>query len=325
MKVLFVSSGNSQFGITAIVKNQGESLRNNGIDIDYFPINGKGVLGYSQNLIALKKYIRLHSYDVVHAHYALCGLASILSLRIIKIPIVVSYMGSDLYGSVCENGKKKKSSYLNIIISQFLQLFVRKIIVKSENLEQYIYFKKKSCTIPNGVNLDALKLIDKKLALSSLNLPSNKKYILFLGNPSSKRKNIKLLHEAIELIDAKNIRILAPYPIPFSEINLYLNAADVLAHTSYLEGSPNVIKEAMACSCSIVATDVGDVKWVIGDTEGCYVCSFDPLDVASKLNQALEYSVKYGRTEGRRRLIELGLDSESIAKRLISVYQSVLR
>ena len=91
--------------------------------------------------------------------------------------------------------------------------------------------------------------------------------------------------------------------------------------TSLWEGSPNVIKEAMACNCPIVSTNVGDVRWVIGDTEGCYITSFDPEDVAEKIKLALEFGK---RTNGRDRIIELGLDSETIAKRLIDIYSKVL-
>ena len=75
--------------------------------------------------------------------------------------------------------------------------------------------------------------------------------------------------------------------------------------TSFSEGSPQIIKESMACNCPIVSTDVGDVRDVIGETEGCYICSYDPKDVADKIKLALTYSEEKGRTNGRKRIIEL--------------------
>lgn len=319
MKVLFVSSGNSEFGISPIVKNQGESLKKNGIDIEYFTIKGKGINGYLKNIPILKKYLKTHHYDVIHAHYSFCGWVSKLTLT--KIPVIVSLMGSDTYGNVDLYGKKKSNSYINILSSKILQLFVKKIIVKSKNLESYTYLKNKVKIIPNGVDINKFKPIEKNICREKLNIDINYKLILFLGNPSDPRKNFNLLKNAINNIKDVNLKIIKPYPVDNKDIVYFMNAADVLVMTSYLEGSPNVIKEAMACNLPIVSTDVGDVKEIIGDTEGCYICSYDPTDVAEKIKMALSFGK---RTNGRKRIIELGLDSDSIAKKIIDVYQEVL-
>ena len=101
---------------------------------------------------------------------------------------------------------------------------------------------------------------------------------------------------------------------------MYLNAADALVLTSLWEGSPNVIKEAMACNLPIVSTDVGDVKEVIGDTEGCYITSYEPSDVAGKIKLALDFGK---RTNGREKIKHLEINT--IAKRIIDVYNEVLQ
>ena len=91
-----------------------------------------------------------------------------------------------------------------------------------------------------------------------------------------------------------------------------------------MEGSPNVVKEAMACNCPLVSTNVGDVEWVIGNTEGCYISSFEPAVMAEKIKLALQFAEKQGRTKGLTRIMELGLDSETVAKRIINVYENLL-
>lgn len=80
----------------------------------------------------------------------------------------------------------------------------------------------------------------------------------------------------------------------------------------------------MACNCPIVSTDVGDVSWVIGSTQGCYISANDPIDLMEKIILAIKYSKTNPKTNGRDYLIELGLDENTIAKKIISVYQDLL-
>lgn len=319
MRVLFLCSGNSKFGISPIVKNQSESLRNSGVNIDYFTIKGKGLKGYLKNIPKLRKFLKSDKYNLIHAHYSYAGWVSILT--IIEIPVVVSCMGSDIYGDVNYEGKRNFSSYFNILSAKLLQPFVNKIIVKSRNLERYIYIKDKVNIIPNGVDFKKFEILNRKKCREKLNINPKKKILLFLANTLEPRKNFKLLKKACSLIKNEELEISKPYPIPHSDIVFYLNAADVLVMTSYLEGSPNVIKEAMACNLPIVSTDVGDVKDVIGNTKGCYITSFDPKEVAKKIQMALDFGK---RTNGRERIIKLGLDSDTIAKKIINIYQEVL-
>ena len=90
--------------------------------------------------------------------------------------------------------------------------------------------------------------------------------------------------------------------------------------TSLWEGSPNVIKEAMACNCPIVSTDVGDVKKIIKNTQGCFITSFDPRDVSIGITKALRFGKK---TNGREHIKHL--DDKIIAKKIINLYQTVLK
>lgn len=319
MRVLFVCSGNSIFGISPIVKNQGESLKKNGIELDYFPVRGKGYKGYIKNISKLKETLKSKKYEIVHAHYTYCGWVGVLQLS--KIPVIVSFMGGDIHGAGEIKTKEKIvfSRYFNIFLSMLLQPFPKRIIVKSRNLEKYIYLRSKTSIIPNGVDFEKFRPLDKKLCRERLNLNTEKKIILFLGEPSEPRKNFKLLMQAYNLKKNNDIDITKPFPVPFRDVVYYLNATDVLVLTSYFEGSPNVIKEAMACNCPIVSTDVGDVKEVIGNTAGCYITTFDLEDVAEKIMMALAFGKK---TDGRKNIKHLEINN--IANRIIFVYKELL-
>jgi glycosyltransferase involved in cell wall biosynthesis len=92
--------------------------------------------------------------------------------------------------------------------------------------------------------------------------------------------------------------------------------------TSKTEGSPQVIKEAMACGCPIVSVDVGDVAERVSGVEGCYVVSSrEPAAIAEALQQALAFS---GKTNGRQRIIEMGLSNEQVAERLMAIYKQLV-
>ena len=83
-----------------------------------------------------------------------------------------------------------------------------------------------------------------------------------------------------------------------------------------------MVKEAMACGTPIVSVDVGDVKEVIGETAGCYIAERNADDIAEKIKMALAFR---GKTEGRQRIVELGLDNNQIAKRIIDIYKQCLK
>ena len=148
---------------------------------------------------------------------------------------------------------------------------------------------------------------------------SKKKNVLFLANPNDPRKNYILAKKAIEKLKNYNVKLYNPFPIKPDDFPIFLNDSSLFLLTSFNEGSPNVIKEAMACNIPIVSTNVGDVKEVIGKTEGCFIAKFDPLDVSKKILEALNFNK---RTTGRSDIQHLR--SDIIAKRIINIYNKII-
>ena len=320
MKILFVATGNNfnyyKGNFSPHVKGPAKALVNSGVDIDLFQVSSKGLRGYLKAIPLLRKKIKDTKYDIIHAHYGNCGIISSISKS--KEKLVVSYMGSDLLGSVNLNGNYTLSGFIITLINKLFSFTSNHYsIVKSEAMRKKIWFNKKVSIIPNGVDFKIFSPVDKIKAREELKLSINKKIILFVGDLESHVKNYKLAEKAVSLVQ-KDIQFLSISGVNQNILNLYYNSADLVLMTSFHEGSPNVIKEAMACNCPIVSTDVGDVNKITSSTKGCFITSFNPKDIADKINQAL----LYGKTNGRDNIEYL--DSANIAKKMISLYRDLL-
>lgn len=322
MKVLFVVSGNSAFyKIAPFIKSQGESIQEEGMELSYFLVMGKGWLNYYKNIGQLAEFLAENPVDLLHAHYSLCGLVAILAAG--KLPVVLSLMGSDTQRKFSGSLLTRLQGTLFYYITVLVQFFVKAIIYKSPNLEKAVYRKKIAHLVPNGVNLEQFS-ISKYSYRRELGLRTDRKYVLFLGNPTDHNKNFRLVESAVARLQRPDVVLINRYNISHDEVAMYLNAVDVVSLCSFSEGSPNVIKEAMSCGCPIVSTNVGDVSWVMGREPGHYLASFEAEDFAAKLAKALDFAEKNGRTEGRERILDLGLDTRTVARKVINIYEEVL-
>ena len=306
-KVLIVCSGTSG-QISPFVRDQVVSLKKLGIEADFFAIKRRGALGYFHSYMQFLGILRERKYDLIHAHYGLSGLLSAMQW---KVPCVITFHGSDI----------------NVI-------WVRPLSFLASRLSAYNIFVHPSqhskllassryAIIPCGVDLKTFFPLDRNSCRRKMKLEINRVYGLFSSGFSKEVKNYSLAKNAIDLLGI-DINLIELKGYSREEVNLLMNAVDFLIVTSFSETGPVVVKEAMACNLPVVSTDVGDVRWVTRDLAGCYLTSFDPGDVAAKLKIAADFAKKDGRTRGRDRIIELGLDSEIVARRIWDVYESVL-
>lgn len=311
INVIFVGSENSG-KLSPVIENQAKSLIEQGINIFYFGIIGRGIRGYLSNILPFRNSIKERHIDIIHAHYIVSALVPTLSLT--RKPIVVSLMGSDIYDNIG----------MLPIIRFLIKHCWSKTIVKSSKMKQLIKIPSVE-VIPNGVDFSCFFPIDQLEAKGKVGFEKTKKQIIFVSNPDRKEKNYQLALLAVGRLKNSNIELIPLYNIPNTELPDYYNAADIMLMTSTHEGSPNAIKEAMACNCPVVATEVGDIDWLLGNERGHFITEFDPEDVAEKIKLALAFSEKHGRTKGRERIIALGLDSRVIAAKIVDVYNNMIQ
>ena len=290
------------------MKAQADALTKEGIKVDFFLIKNNGVFGYLKSIRELIHCTENIEYDVYHAHYSFSGYVASLAK---KKPLVVSLLGTDVI-------KSSLSRSILKIVSSICDW--SRIIVKSDQMKNLLKIKKIQ-VVPNGVSFDTFHPINQKKARSILNWNLEEKIILFNGHKSNPIKNYALAEKAINLCK-KNIKIVEMKNLDQEKLNLYYNACDVFLSTSLWEGSPNTIKEAMACNANIISTNVGDVKYLFGKEKYNRICTFDPLEISTAITNALR--VKKENNKGRERLIHLSLQGTDVAQKLINLYHTIL-
>lgn len=306
MRILVVASYNKG-RFAPFILEQAEALEKQGCEVRFFGLQGKGIMGYLNNLSALKKTIREFRPDVVHAHYGLSGLLANLQRR---VPVVTTYHGSDI-----NEPKVLRFSKMAMRLSAW------NVFVSTKTLEN-AKPKKKYSLIPCGIDLSDLQLTDKSTARQKMNLIADKKYILFAGAFDNKVKNAPLAKEAVAQLNDENVELLKLKGYNRDEVTLLMCAADVFLMTSFTEGSPQVIKEALACGCPIVSVDVGDVKERVEGLGGCFVAnSREPKELADLLTKAMSFE---GKTQGREKVIACGLDNKLVARELMGIYHKII-
>ena len=304
MKILIVASFNKGF-FAPFILEQSEALEKMGQTVHFFGIQGHGIWGYVRNYKGLKRIIQDYKPDVIHAHYGLSGLLSVLQRR---VPVVTTFHGSDI-----NNRKVLPFSRLAIKLSAFTIFVSQKNVDIARPTEKF-------ALLPCGVNTDNFSMLSKHDARLQLHLDTTKTYVLFAGSFSNRVKNPELAEKAIALLN--NVELLELKGYSRVEVNYLMHAVDAALMTSHSEGSPQFIKEVMACGCPLVSVDVGDVKEITAGVDGCYLVSRDPKQIAEKLQLAIDFKE---RTQGRQRIVELGLENQKVAEKIVAIYTNVVK
>lgn len=326
MRILEVSRYKNNYADHQLpfVTEQGDSLRAAGCKVDYFLVKGN----YIKAVGALKAKIREFKPDVVHAHYGLSAITAELQNH---VPVVTTF----------HNGETL-NWHVNLLSSLF-SLRAKHVIYVAQHVRDLSYFKAKNYSIiPCGVPMDQCVVVDKAEARKQLKWDANKKYILFGGAFDNLRKNYPLLKEAVDILNrtpytihhTPDIICIEMKGLSRAECVLRMNACDLFALPSHSEGSPQALKEAMACNCPCLATDIADVKYLFGEEQGNWVLrnprkTHERWDADEKsldeMVELLKEALAYGkRTNGRERILKLGLSNEQVAQKIIDIYQKVI-
>lgn len=301
------------------IKRQADFLTAAGVDVEVFPFKGaKNPVNYLKAWLLLRRKLKRERYDLIHAQFGQSGLLALPK----RAPLVVTFRGSDLLGTVSDlTGRHLRASIIHQYLSRLVAWCADAVIVVSEHMKSELHPSIKAHVIPSGIDFQFFRRTAKHVARLRLGLPLDEKLILFVGRPTQARKRYHLAKRAVEVLNRSTpVKLVVAWQVPHADIPLYMSACDALVFTSMQEGSPNVVKEALACDLPVVSVSVGDVALRIQNIEGCELCIDDrPETIAAALARVLR---REGHIAGRE-AVKL-LDENLITGKVLNIYQSVL-
>lgn len=302
------------------IARQYRSLRKSGVDVDLFVFEGRrNPLRYALATIRFLWRITRVRYDLIHAQHGQSGIPALFS----SIPLVVTFRGTDLQGIVESEGRVTPAGRVLTMFTRRVARKAARVILVSAKMSSYLPPGIGFDVIPSGLDLELFRPMSQADCRRELGLAKDGRVILFGGRPSVKRKRYDLAMQAITRLRASTpAEVLILDGEPIERVPLYINAADVVLLTSVHEGSPNIVKEALACNRPVVTVRVGDVEERLKTVAECVVCEDDkPETIAVALTRVL------GRTglefDGRKHVLQL--DEERTTASVVRVYQEALQ
>ena len=307
------------------IKQQIDSLIDIGIEVEVLLVDRvtggmKSYWNLSEKVQAMVKASRPH---IVHVMYG--GIMADLATRAVgDLPAVVTFHGSDLLGENLSGVTRKVISRFGVRASFNAAARSDRVVVVSEQLRKILLSKvdtSKIRIIPCGIDLKRFAPLDRNSCCETLGWRSESFHVLFPANTGDPVKRPELAKSAVEILRSRGVDVELHLlsGVPYERVPLWFNGSDVLLLTSLHEGSPTVVKEALACDIPVVSVDVGDVSERIAGIDGCYLATPDPRDLAEKL--FLVHSGP-GRISSRQKIEALSADK--VAIQLKELYQEVL-
>jgi len=252
MRALWVYGGN-RGDPPPFLQEQARSMEARGWEVEWFLIRGQGARGYLSNLPELRRRLAQGKWDVVHAHYGLSGALAVLQRG---TPVVTTFHGSDI----------QRADHRRI--SRFARWGSAQRIFVAEQLRSQCGSSARDHVLGCGVDLDLFQPMDQLECRQALGLDPAERLVLFSGSFARAEKNAELAQAAVALV-GNSTRLLELRGYGRRELAQLMSAANLLLMTSRWEGSPQVIKEALACGLPVVSLRVGDVADRLAEADNC--------------------------------------------------------
>jgi glycosyltransferase involved in cell wall biosynthesis len=328
------------------------------VKVMYFPSYFYENFSFSpQYLFFLLKHIKDYDLAYISPIWTFTVLAGSIACKLNKIPYIFAP-----HGSLYEETIKIKSYWIKKI---YYFLFAKWCIENAnlihyttedekEKVTRYLGIKNKSLIIPNGIDLDNYKDLDKIKDFKNY-FPEleEKKYILFMGR-ISKKKGLNLLISAFKMIlkDFPDFYLVIAGPdnegykkevekiikkndieekviftgmLEGEKILSAYKSAELFVLPSYSENFGMVVPEAMMCETPVIISNrVGIYKEVLEYNAGI-VTNLSVGDISSGMLKVLEYpSLKSKIISNAGRLVKEKYDIDKVTDCIIGEFHRIL-
>lgn len=317
----------SQHQYAVFIKREIENLTNSGMKVVPLYLTSR----FSPFVIhAFRKKVKAaveeHRPDILHIQTGTAGLFLLGSG--IKTPTVLTIGGSEILGYPGTSFFWRLRGKLASVVSHMVCKRVDQVISVSQNLVVALpgKLKRPAKVIPRAVNTDFFKPMDRKIARKYLQWDEEKYYVAFSDpRPHMKVKNRPLAEDVVRKTSktlGKEVELVVIYQKTPDQVKWILNGANALLVTSLHEGSPNIVKEAMACNLPVISVPCGDVEQLLHGVNNSRVVSYDSKELVEVLSQVITRALP---SNGLEILQKKCLSNESFVYHISTLYNEIIR
>lgn len=257
------------------VQDQVEELRGLGVEVDVFtfPLGARSYLQASRDL---RKELHSASYDVIHAHYGLCGW---VAERAGANPLAVTFHGTDIRHPAVGPISRRVARRAEVAAGASESCFHR------EGGKRGLPLRANSVVLPCGVDTGRFRPGSRSEAREALGLDPDGRFLLFPADPE---RSVKRVDRAREVAEAAGAELLTAGEVDPERMPDLINASSAVLITSESEGFGLAALESLACGVPVLSTPVGAAPFAVSGVEGCLVAEFDLSRWTSAARGALD-------------------------------------
>ncbi|MBA2487210.1 MAG: glycosyltransferase [Nitrospira sp.] len=254
---------------------------------------------------------------IIHAHYG--TVTALFCALLTRVPLVITYQGSDLNPFWNSNPLRPPAGRM---MSQLAALRAAGIICVSQQLKHRLWWNRAIVkVIPSGVDHTVFHPIPKLEARAQCGWPEDAKIVISSAGTDPIHKRLPLAEEAVHVAESfcgKIKFVILDGKMDQKTVAVMFNASDCFLLTSSSEGSPNVIKEALACHLPVVSVDVGDVRERLRHVFPSKVVGENPQHLGEALAEILRMG---SRSIGSD--VTVDLSAERVAAKVLVLYREI--